>query len=96
MNIFEHFLKNWCHGSRAAFVSLLSITSAEADELIEGNAKLTDENFERKKFIQYLESTIITKDREEALIEAINEMEIKLNTVNKLSSYGFILRKEKK
>ena len=98
MDTFEQFFKKWCWNSRAAFIALLNIhTSEEADELIEGNAKLTDSNCARKKFIQYLESNIITQDREDALIEAITEMERRLITVNKISSYGFILdRKDKK
>jgi len=98
MDTFQHFLKDWCWGSRAAFISLLNIdTSKEADELIEGNAKLTDDNCNRKRFIKYLESNIITQDREDALIEAIKELERRLITVNKISSYGFILdRKDKK
>ena len=97
-NSFEKFYKEWCFGSKTAFIACLNLKSSEeADSLIGGEGKLENANCDRIKFIKYLENNVVTQDREDALTEAIKELDRRLHIVNRISSTGFLDdRKDKK
>jgi len=85
-NPFEKFYKEWCHGSTLSFKVLLNIKDNEEFEALKnGKAAFSEMNCARKKWVDLLQETTITTNKEEALEKAIYLLKKKLDDINMIS-----------